>query len=206
MAPDGERTIAGAAYTETDEASIVETELFIEAPLARGISVVANHWSETVSSFEGTDTRNESVVSIKYRLRQGERSVVSLQSGAIWDSRAAGDCGEWGGETRLLAGAGSRSGRYFASAELGLRVQGEDCLRGRYDLTFGAKPHRRVLALAQVFLDDDLRYGETLKAQASVVGFGSRGRGLQLGVRVRFGDKDDIEPTILLGYWSALRR
>lgn len=206
VAPDGDRTIVGAAYTETDEVSIVETELFIEAPLAARISVVANHWSQTATDFEGTNTRNESVVSIKYRVMSGDRSVLAVQTGAVWDSRAAGDCGEWGGESRLLAGAATRGGRFFVSAEAGARVQGEDCVRARYDFTLGAKPHKRLLGLAQVFLDDDLRYGETLKAQASLVAFERGGRGLQLGVRVRIEEEEVIEPTLLLSYWSALRR
>lgn len=206
VAPDGDRTIAGVAYTETEEASIVETELFIEAPLGARISVVANHWSETRTDFEGTETRNESVVSLKYRLLSGDRSVVAAQSGVIWDSRAAGECGEWGADTRLLAGAATRSGRYFATAELGARVQGEDCIHSRYEFTLGAKPHRRILGLAQIFVDDDWRYGETVKAQASLVAFERSGRGVQLGVRVQFDGKDDIEPTLVLSYWSALRR
>lgn len=206
VAPDGDRTIAGAAYTETDEASIIETELFIEAPLGGRVSVVANHWSETASTFDGTETRSESVVSGKYRVLSGDRSVVSLQSGVVWDSAASGGCGEWGGEGRVLAGAATKGGRYFASVEAGARIQGEDCVHARYELTLGAKPHRRVLGLAQVFVDDDLAYGETLKAQASLVVFERSGRGLQLGVRVRFDGNDVIEPTIVLSYWSALRR
>ncbi|MDZ4776326.1 MAG: hypothetical protein SGJ23_06025, partial [Alphaproteobacteria bacterium] len=51
VAPDGDRTIVGAAYTETDEFSIIETELFIEAPLGGRVSVVANHWSQTTTDF-----------------------------------------------------------------------------------------------------------------------------------------------------------
>jgi hypothetical protein len=146
------------------------------------------------------------VVSGKYRVLSGDRSVVSVQSGVIWDSAPGGECGEWGGDARLLAGAATTGGRYFASAELGARVQGDDCVHARYELTLGAKPHRRLLGLAQVFMDDDLTYGETLKAQASLVAFERSGRGLQLGVRVQFDGNGDIEPTILLSYWSALRR
>lgn len=206
VAPDGDRTIVGAAYTETDEFSIVETELFIEAPLGARVSVVANHWSQTTTDFDGTRTRNESVVSGKYRLLSGDRSVTSVQSGVIWDSAASGECGEWGGDARLLAGAATKGGRYFASAELGARVQGNECVHARYELTLGAKPYRRLLSLAQIFVDDDLTYGETLKAQASLVAFERSGRGLQLGVRVQFDGDDFIEPTVLLSYWSALRR
>lgn len=195
-----------AAYAETDEASIYETDLFIEVPLGARVSVVANHWSQIANTFEGSSTRNESVLSGKYRLMSGDRSVVSLQSGIVWDSGAAGECGEWGGDARVLAGAATRGGRYFASAELGARVQGNDCVHARYELTLGAKPHKRILGLAQVFVDDDLTYGETLKAQASLVAFERSGRGLQLGVRVRFDGNDVIEPTLVLSYWSALRR
>lgn len=206
VAPDGDRTIVGAAYGETEEASIVETDLFIEAPLNSRVSVVANHWSETVTTFIGSDTHNESVVAGKYRLLHGDRSVVSIQAGVLWDSRAVGDCGEWGGETRLLGGVASRGGHLFATAELGARVQGNDCIHARYDLTLGVKPHKRLLGLAQIFVDDDLTYGESFKAQASVVAFERNGRGVQLGVRVRIDGNDVIEPTLLLSYWSALRR
>lgn len=73
VAPDGDRTIIAAAYGETDEASTVETDLFIEAPLNSRISVVANHWSQTVTTFGSTETRNESVLSGKYRLLRGDR-------------------------------------------------------------------------------------------------------------------------------------
>ena len=206
VAPDGDRTIVGAAYGETEEASTVETDLFIEAPLNSRISVVASHWSQTVTTFDGTETRNESVLSGKYRLLRGDRSVVSVQSGVVWDSRASGACGEWGGEARVLAGAATRGGRFFATGELGARSQGSDCIHARYDLTLGVKPHRRILGLAQVFVDDDLTYGESLKAQASVVAFERNGRGVQLGVRMRLDAGEFIEPTILLSYWSALRR
>ncbi|KAF0180986.1 MAG: hypothetical protein IV086_17555 [Hyphomonadaceae bacterium] len=206
VAPNGDRTIVGAAYGETEEASTVETDLFIEAPLNSRISVVANHWSQTVTTFEGTETGNESVLSGKYRLLRGDRSVVSVQGGVVWDSRASGECGEWGGEARLLVGAATRSGRVFVSGELGARTQGNDCVHARYDLTVGVKPHRRLLGLVQVFVDDDLIYGETLKAQASAVVFERNDRGVQLGVRMRLDAGEFIEPTILLSYWSALRR
>ncbi len=206
VAPDGDRTIVGAAYGETEEASTVETVLFIEAPLNARVSVVANHWSQTVTTFDGTDTRNESVLAGKVRVLRGDRSVVSVQGGVVWDSRADGDCGEWGGEARLLAGAASRGGKYFVSGELGARAQGNDCIHARYDLTVGVKPHRRLLALAQVFVDDDLTYGETLKTQVSAVVFERNGRGVQLGLRMRLDAGEFIEPTILLSYWSPLRR
>jgi hypothetical protein len=150
--------------------------------------------------------RYQSDVALKYRVLRGDRSVVSVQAGGLWDSRAAGDCQEYGGEFRLLGGASSMGGRTFVNAEAGLRAQGTGCLRARYDLTLGVKPTPRVLGLAQLFVDDDLKFGESLKAQASVVAFERTGRGLQLGVRVRVHGNDVIEPTLVIGYWSALRR
>lgn len=106
----------------------------------------------------------------------------------------------------MLAGASTRGGRFFATGGIGARAQGHDCIHARYDLTLGVKPHSRVLGLAQVFVDDDLTFGETLKAQASVVAFERNGRGVQLGVRMRLDAGEFIEPTVLLSYWSALRR
>jgi len=198
--------IVGAAYGETEEASYIESDLYIEAPLAARVSVVSNHWVQTVSTFEGVDTRVQSDVNLKYRLLRSDHGVVAIQGGAVWDSRAAGECGEYGGDVRLLGGLSSHNGRFFANLEGGARVQGADCIHAKYDLALGWKPVRRFMALAEVFVDDDLTYGESFKAQASLVGFSREGRGLQLGVRVGVDGNDVIEPLILLRYWSAPRR
>lgn len=206
IAPQGDRSIVGAAYTETDEVSIIETDLHIEAPVGRRVSVVANHWAETVAGFEGSDTRVQSDLLVKYRLLRGERSVLSVQGGGVWDSRASGDCGEYGGDLRLLGGASTRRGHFFANAEGGVRVQGVDCVHAKYDLTLGWKPLNRAIFLAEIFADDDLSYGQSIKAQLSGVVFARDGRGLQLGARVRVDVDDVIEPTIIVRYWSALRR
>lgn len=206
IAPQGDRSIVGAAYTETEEASIVETDLHIEAPLHRTISVVANHWSETVSDFDGSHTEMESELALKYRLWRGDRSALAAQGGVVWSSEASQGCQEYGASTGLLAGVSTRGGRYFANLEGGVRVLGQDCIHGRYDLTVGWKPTERAMFLAQVFADDDLSYGDTVKAQISAVVFARDGQGLQIGGRVRVDVDHVIEPTIIVRYWSALRR
>lgn len=65
IASQGDRSIVGAAYTETEEGSIVETDLHIEAPVGRRALVVANHWAETVTGFDGSDTRVQSDLLLK---------------------------------------------------------------------------------------------------------------------------------------------
>jgi len=59
---------------------------------------------------------------------------------------------------------------------------------------------------AQVFVGDDLQYVEKVEFQACLIAFERIGWGPQLGARLRIEDSTVIEPTILLRYWTALRR
>jgi hypothetical protein len=113
-------------------------------------------------------------------------------------------CDRWGGEARALAGIASTGGRSFANVEAAYRYS-PGCNHARYELTGGYRPGGRWLTLAQAFVDDDLNFAETIKAQATIVRFTESGRGVQFSLRFRVDDGAVIEPTLILGYWSRPR-
>ncbi len=133
------------------------------------------------------------------------RIALALQGGVTWRSEVETGCPDVGGELRALAGRSSARGRVFLNGEAAYRYANA-CTHVRYEVTAGWRPGERWLGLGQIFVDDDLRFGETIKAQATLVHFNGRGRGLQISARVRVQDGDVIEPTLILGYWSAKRR
>ncbi len=167
-----------------------------------------DRYALVVKTYYAQDTlgneEDEADAAVKALVWRGRRTVAAVQAGATWRSTPAQGCAETGGEARGLWGASTRSGVHFVNIEAAYRYA-PGCSHARYEATYGHRAGRSWLLLGQVFADDDLKFGETLKAQASIVGFTRAGRGLQLSVRVRADAGDVIEPTIILGYWSAAR-
>lgn len=147
-------------------------------------------------------SEDEGDAAVKVSLWRGPRLALAAQLGPTYTTAPTVEgCDRWGGEARALAGAASRNGRSFANIEAAYRYS-PGCSHVRYELTGGYQPSARWLALGQVFVDDDLAYGDTVKLQAGLVRFAKSGRGVQLSVRMRVDDGGVTEPTLLVGYWS----
>jgi hypothetical protein len=163
--------------------------------------VVQSYYSQDSAGF----VDDESLVALKALAHRGPRFAAAVQAGVTWRSEPDPECTPTGGEVRMMAGMSSRGGGQFGNVEAAYREAG-GCAHARYEVTWGVRPRRDWLLLGQVFADDDLRFAETVKVQATAVRFTRKGRGLQLGVRLRVDGVDVIEPTIIVGYWSAARQ
>jgi hypothetical protein len=151
------------------------------------------------------EARDEADLGVKVRAYGARRVAVAPQASATWRSEPDQARPDTGAEFRALAGRASESGKSFLNGEAAYRY-GNACSHMRYEMTAGWRPNTNWLGLAQVFVDDDLRFGKTIKAQAILIRFSRKGPGLQLSARVRVEDGDVIEPTLIPGYWSAPRR
>ena len=201
---DEDQTITTFGYGRDDDGvATLESDIFVEAPVGRRYALVG-HTLNTRDTF-GAQT-DEADIDFKVAAFRGRRSALALQAGVTWRDEPLDGCEAVGGEVRALAGMSSRTGRSFLNGEAAIRVAGGGCAHARYELTAGLRPNARWLGLGQVFVDDDLDFGETIKAQATLVRFTRKGRGLQLSLRLRVNDGAVTEPTLIFGYWSKARR
>lgn len=85
------------------------------------------------------------------------------------------------------------------------------CGAGPVDLAVGWRPEDNWLTMVQLFVDAPDDGSKSVKAQLSVVRFDASGRAVQLGVRARLVrarlvrarlDSDDLEPAVVLSFWS----
>lgn len=197
-----DRSITTFGYSRDDEIGTIESDIYTEKTLTSRLALVGH----TFYSEDGLgEERDEADLGVKVLGYRTDRIALALQGGVTWRSETEPACPDVGGEIRGLAGRSSASGKTFLNGEAAYRYA-NGCSHARYEVTAGWRPNDTWLALGQVFIDDDLRYGETIKAQASLVRFTTRGRGLQISARIQVQDGDVIEPTIILGYWSAKRR
>lgn len=197
-----DRSITTFGYSQTDGIGTLESDVYTEKTLTSRLALVGH----TFYAQDGLGAeRDEADLGIKVLGYRTDRIALAVQGAATWRSEVETGCPDLGGELRVLAGRASRSGRTFLNGEAAYRYA-NGCTHVRYEATAGWRPNERWLGLGQVFVDDDLRFGETIKAQASLVRFSAKGRGLQISARFRVQDGDVIEPTIILGYWSANRR
>lgn len=187
----------------------VENDVFLEKPFGPRFAGVLHTFTRQESLGASKD---EADLALKARVAAGARWATSVQAGVIWSRETPSPdivgplpaCPDYGGELRGLAGESTRGGRGFLNVEAGYRYRA-GCSHVRYEATAGFRADPKWLVLGQVFVDDDLRFGEDLKLQAGVVRFNRKGRGLQLSLRTRISEGDVIEPTIILGYWSTPR-
>lgn len=199
---DGGRAITTLGYRQDGDLRTLETDVYLEQPFADGFAAVGRTFTFD-DNFGGAG--DEADAGVKARLWRGARSALALQASATWQSEPIEGCAEKGGELRALAGTASRSGRSFVNLEAGYRYS-PSCPHVRYEATYGRRPSERWLLLGQAFVDDDVHFGETIKLQATAVRFSRAGRGVQLSVRMRVDGANVIEPTLIVGYWSAARR
>lgn len=205
IAADEEQSITTFGYSRDDEGvATLESDVYGEVPFGRHFALVGHTFNTRNTLGE---QRDEADIDLKVATFRGRRTALALQAGVTWRADPTDGCSDVGAEVRALAGRSSKSGRSFLNAEAAVRADGDGgCAHARYELTAGMRPNARWLRLAQVFVDDDLEFGQTVKAQASLVRFTRKGRGLQLSLRFRVDDGAVTEPTLILGYWSAARR
>lgn len=180
-----------------------ESSTYWEAPFNPSTSFVATPWME--QSYDTADGwRAEAVVGVKRTIFRDDDTVMALQAGALWISHPERGCSEGGAELRWLGGRSFENGA-FLNLEAAARVLEGGCAGERADVTGGIRFARNWLALGQVFLDAPQQGEETVKAQLSLVRFNARGRGVQLGVRVRI-DGGAEESALVLGFWGPALR
>ncbi|MDX2234886.1 MAG: hypothetical protein NW200_10355 [Hyphomonadaceae bacterium] len=199
---DEGRSITTAGYRQDGDVRGYETDVYVEEPLGDRFAVVGRAYYATDNL--GSET-NEADAGLKARLWRDGRTALAAQIGPTWRSAPPPGCAQNGGESRALAGRSGRGGRSFVNLEVAYRYN-PGCSHVRYEATYGHRTGSRWLWLAQVFADDDLRFGETIKAQATMVRFSKAGRGLQLSARIQLDGAEVIEPTLIVGYWSGARR
>ncbi|MBL8531238.1 MAG: hypothetical protein JNK94_05840 [Hyphomonadaceae bacterium] len=198
VAPTDGQAIWNVAAGERESGPFQEASAYLEAPVAAyGVSVIFAPWVE----FSGGDWRTEAVAGVKRVIGQGDWGAVAVQGGAYWQSAPPVGCGEGGLEARALGGA-SISSDVFVNVEAAARALDGGCTRVRLDLTAGVRRGRDWMGLAQVFYDAPRDEEDTLKAQLSLTRFTAAGRGFQFGLRVRL-DGDDLEPALVVGYWTS---
>ena len=197
-----DRTISTVGYARDGDVATVESDVFTEKAMGNRFALVGHTFFAQDTLGQAVDEADIDAKVLGYR---GRRLVAAAQLGVTWRSQPEPGCTETGVEARALAGISSRTGKSFLNGETAIRYAG-GCPHVRYELTAGWRPRERWLGLGQIFVDDDLAYGASIKAQAGLVRFSRKGRGLQISLRARIDEGSVIEPTIILGYWSASRR
>jgi len=197
---EDKRTIASAAIGQVGRAESGEVDYYTERATWRGrMALVTKSWLRR----QGPAVEGETSVGVKAGAALGPHVRVAAQASAFYPADAPGSCGRLGAEPRLMVGAAAPLGRgaAFANAEFAYRAQ-RGCDGDKVEATMGYRTERHWLLLAQVDQDRSFHGTETIKVQWSAVRFGARGRGLQLGVRLRT-DGADREPALVFGYWSG---
>jgi hypothetical protein len=202
VAAEGGRSITSLGYTQDGPLRGYETDVFIEQPLNDRFAAVAQTYYAQDNFGRVND---ETQAAIKGVIARRGGLIAAGQLGVTYDSIPQERCDRVGGEARALVGYATRSGRSYVNFESAFRYAA-GCPHVRYELTLGTRPAEGWLLLGQVFADDDLKFDESLKIQAGAVRFGRRERGVQLSVRATLDGTSVIEPTLILGYWSAIRR
>lgn len=200
MTAGEDRSITTVGYREGEGGvAAFETDVFSEEALSDRFALVGRaYYAQDSLGF----SEDETDAGLKVAVHRGARTALALQASTTYVSApTVAGCDRWGGEARALAGVASAGGRAFANVEAAYRYS-PGCNHARYEVTGGYRPGARWLALAQAFVDDDLEFGETIKAQGTLVRFTKKGRGVQLSLRFRVDDGSVIEPTLILGYWS----
>ncbi len=202
IAPEDGQEIWTSVAGARDEVYFFESSAYWEAPLGERTSFVAAPWYE--QNYDTLDGwRAEAVVGAKRTIFRTEDTVMALQAGALWISHPSEECGEGGGELRLLAGRSYDNGA-FLNLEAATRALSGGCAGERLEITGGARFARNWLALGQVFMDSPNEGDETVRAQLSLVRFAENGRGIQLGLRTRL-DGGAQESALVLGFWGSVR-
>jgi hypothetical protein len=198
IAPEGGQEIITSAIGQRNEMNFYETSSYWEVPLGDENSLVITPWLE--QNYDTIDGwRGEAVVGLKHAFYRREDSVVAVQAGALWISHPGSECGEGGGELRVLAGTAFSNGA-FLNAEVATRALDGGCGGERLDFTAGYRMGENWLGMAQMFVDAPRDGEEFVKVQLSLVRFGESGRGIQVGVRARVDGSE--EPALVLSWWG----
>lgn len=199
IAPPEGQEIVTATAGERDGLTFVETSAYVEAPFGDNVSFVAAPWAETSYALD-EGWRAEATFGLKYSLHRGEHMALAIQGGALWRSDPPQNCGEGGGEARLLAGR-SFGDTGFVNLELAGRVLDGGCAGERAELTAGFRPRDELLVMAQLFSDAPPDGENSLRLQVSLVRLGADARGIQIGLRTSL-DGEDAEHALVLGLWG----
>jgi hypothetical protein len=199
LAPEGGQEILTSGVGERQGQPVYESAAYYEAPVGEANSFVFAPWAET--NYDTLDGwRAEATVALKHVIYRDGPNIMALQAGALWVSHPEGGCDEGGAELRWLGGR-SFGETGFLNVETAARALSGGCEGGRVDVTAGYRPAENWLTMGQVFFDAPVEGDETVKAQLTLVRFGRRGRGIQVGVRARI-DGGDPEPALVLGLWG----
>jgi len=204
IAPEGGQAIQTEVIAERDGGAVLESQLYLEAPVGERVSLVGRPWLENGATVGEEGWRAEVEGGVKAALLRTSNAAVAVQASAVWRSDPDFGCGEGAGEVRALGGVSFADGRGFANAETAARLHDGGCPAGRVDLTLGYRPAPRWLGMAETFVFAPEGREAAVKAQFSLVRFSEGGAGFQLGVRVRL-DGDEPEPALVLAFWGRPR-
>lgn len=202
IAPEGGQSVSTSAVGQRDGIVFYEGSGYWEFPAGDDTSFVVAPWME--QNYDTIDGwRAEATVGAKRMVLRRGPYVAAVQGGALWVSHPAPECGEWGGEARVLAGRGfGETG--FVNVEAATRAVEGGCESDRLDLTVGYRPAENWLGMAQLFVDAPREGDEILRGQLTLVRFGESGRGIQVGVRARL-DGGSEEAALVIGLWGRPR-
>lgn len=196
---EGQQIWTNAAGTR-EEVYFFESSVYLEAPFGDRTSLVVAPWYE--QNYDTPDGwRAEALLGVKHVLYRSANTVMAVQAGPLWISHPLPECSEGGAELRWLGGR-SYAGGLFLNLEAATRALDGGCGGERFELTAGAPFGGNWLALGQVFVDSPSHGGEAARAQLSVVRFGERSRGIQVGVRARI-DGGAEEPALVVAFWGT---
>lgn len=199
VAPE-QQQIVTSFIGEAEEQGFYESSLYVEQPIEESRALVGAAWL-TQDYTVASGLRGEATFGLKQSLYQDERWTVAAQGAALWNSEPNTECGEAGGELRLLAGRTLPNGWFF-NAETAYRGLAGGCGGSRLELTAGFRPHRHLLALGQIFYVAPNGGDEVVRAQVTLVGTIGGGRQVQLGLRSRI-DGGAQELALVVGVWRG---
>lgn len=204
IAPEGGQVIQTEVLSAPDDAPVLESQLYLEAPVAERVSLVARPWLENGETVGEEGWRAEVEGGVKAAVLRTPNAALAVQASAVWRSDPDFGCGEGAGEVRALGGVSFAEGRGFVNTETAARLHDGGCPAGRVDLTLGYRPAPRWLGMAETFVFAPEGREAAVKAQFSLVRFSERGTGVQLGLRLRL-DGEDAEPALVLAFWGRPR-
>jgi hypothetical protein len=210
-APEESLTVFSSISGEREDGSFSEMNFYWEDRLTARFDGVLNVHVQLDEKFEPApgpgvqaayvEPSGEVFVGGKMTLRDRPDTVVSAQVGLLGVGGLKDDCGDAGAEARLLAGAAR--GDFFVDAQGAYRVRAGGCPTSKLDITVGWEPDERWMGLAQTFVDVDPRYDPVVKLQLSLVRFSKKGKGVQVGVRVRADEAGKDERALVVSWWRA---
>jgi hypothetical protein len=197
--PEHEKSIVSVAGSRREDLARIQTDSFYEKRLSNKVAFAVQEWSDTWNA----ETSGEAFLGLKVAPAAGRDYSISVQAGPMLREDPYGRCAQWGGMAGVDVGRSWK--RLFLDVESQVRFIGR-CSHGKLDASVGYWTGPNWLTLAQVFGDKEFQGRESVHAQASVVRFNRSGKGVQLGIRLCVSGGADIEPTLIVGYWSTTQK